>query len=597
MFKSTRFSWYLTYSWGLFLLIFIYLLCRALWVAPLHDESATYLHFIELEKLFGEGVIQDANNHLLNSFLGIVVHHFFGENFFLIRLPNVLCFAVYFSGAYTLIKSIDSTYFKIILLTAMVTVPYMNDYFAYTRGYGMAISFFTWMLVYAHKWLLEPTSKNAGLLYFFSLMAIFANLVFLVSGCLAMALVGLIHLSKIRQWHAKKQLLLFTLHFLFLLGLYPFVKFSYMLKEGGALYYGSLDGFWEVTGKTLMRYVLFYDADWQRWLWMCLIALFAFLLLYLFITKGFWGFFKEKLTVFGWFFFGNLAAIFILAKFFQVNYPEDRAGMYFIPLSILIFGFSIWRSRVARPLVFLLLFFPVTFIAHINLNTSVFTPDERISLPLYQAVKKELNSETTMSIYHTMLLNWSMYERTSKDIKFQPSTNNAFSSYYDIVINKSVFLDTADLRDYQLIYYDKPSGNMAYKRKKPLERSLFRSHEIPALHSSDEYVNILNLALSDSMQRDNLILKIKGNLDIENKYRDVKFVISTFDSKENPIRYEYFDQRWIHGADQLKFPVNINHFLGKFSSDETELRLYIWNPQHSTINFRNGEIHFYKIKE
>lgn len=69
------------YSWILFSLLMIYFVLRALFLAPLHDESATFLHFIEPEIWFGDIVMLDANNHLFNSFLGSLLHSFLEMNF------------------------------------------------------------------------------------------------------------------------------------------------------------------------------------------------------------------------------------------------------------------------------------------------------------------------------------------------------------------------------------------------------------------------------------------------------------------------------------------------------------------------------------
>lgn len=318
---------YRTYSWILFSFLIVYFALRAFFLAPLHDESATFLHFIEPEIWFGDAVMLDANNHLFNSFLGSLLHSMFGNEFFLFRLPSLLCFPIYFWGIYTFLKSIDNRFTQIILLTAAVTVVYMNDYFSYSRGYAMAISFFIWMLVYAQRFVKESRTKSLILLYFFSFLAVFSNLVFLVSACLALVLALSIHLKNIRNFAVAKNVFLLVLHIGFIYSLLPIISFGQLLKEHGALYYGSLDGFWVVTGKTLSKYVLYYDADWLKWGFIILFLLFFGLLTYLFFKRGFWKQAAKETTILSLFLFGNIVAIFILAIFMKVNYPEDRAGM------------------------------------------------------------------------------------------------------------------------------------------------------------------------------------------------------------------------------------------------------------------------------
>jgi hypothetical protein len=586
------------YSWMLFSFLMVYFVLRALFLAPLHDESATFLHFIEPEIWFGESVMLDANNHLFNSFLGSLLHSFFGNEFFLFRLPSLLCFPIYFWGIYTFLKSIDNRFTQIILLTAAVTVVYMNDYFSYSRGYAMAISFFIWMLVYAQRFVKESRTISLILLYVFSFLAVFSNLVFLVSACLALVLALIIHLKNIRNFAVVKNVFLLVVHIAFIYSLLPIISFGQLLKEHGALYYGSLDGFWIVTGKTLSKYVLYYDADWLKWFFILLFILFLGLLIYLLFKRGFWKQAAQETTILSWFLFGNIIAIFVLAIFMKVNYPEDRAGMYFIPLIILLVGFFSHEFHKWRYIQLILLFFPITAIFQLNLNTSIFTPDERFDASFYQQVKKTIDTSTTVSVYHTMALNWDLLERQTKDVvKIQPNILNEFSPLYDVIINKSSELNVRDLKDYQLLCKDLPSGFVAYKRTKPLQKIKIRSSKIGRITSNDEYINLLELKSLDSIRNEDLLVKLAGNFKIIKPFHDVRLIFTTFNAKNETVRYETYDQRWIHGANQGQFKVKINSVFKRFYPEEIEFRLYIWNPQHSKINFENGSVHFYKLKE
>ena len=576
----------------------VYFVLRALFLAPLHDESATFLHFIEPEIWFGESVMLDANNHLFNSFLGSLLHSFFGNEFFLFRLPSLLCFPIYFWGIYTFLKSIDNRFTQIILLTAAVTVVYMNDYFSYSRGYAMAISFFIWMLVYAQRFVKESRTISLILLYVFSFLAVFSNLVFLVSACLALVLALIIHLKNIRNFAVVKNVFLLVVHIAFIYSLLPIISFGQLLKEHGALYYGSLDGFWIVTGKTLSKYVLYYDADWLKWFFILLFILFLGLLIYLLFKRGFWKQAAQETTILSWFLFGNIIAIFVLAIFMKVNYPEDRAGMYFIPLIILLVGFFSHEFHKWRYIQLILLFFPITAIFQLNLNTSIFTPDERFDASFYQQVKKTIDTSTTVSVYHTMALNWDLLERQTKDVvKIQPNILNEFSPLYDVIINKSSELNVRYLKDYQLLCKDLPSGFVAYKRTKPLQKIKIRSSKIGRITSNDEYINLLELKSLDSIRNEDLLVKLAGNFKIITPFHDVRLIFTTFNAKNETVRYETYDQRWIHGANQGQFKVKINSVFKRFYPEEIEFRLYIWNPQHSKINFENGSVHFYKLKE
>lgn len=462
----------------------------------------------------------------------------------------------------------------------------------------MAISFFIWMLVYAQRFVKDSRSKSLILLYLFSFLAVFSNLVFLVSACLALFLALIIHLKNIRNFAIAKNVFLLFVHFGFIYCILPLISFGQLLKEHGALYYGSLDGFWIVTGKTLSKYVLYHDADWLKWVFVLLFILFFGILIYSFFKRGFWKQAAQETTILSWFLFGNIVAIFVLAIFMKVNYPEDRAGMYLIPLIILLVGFFSHEFYKWRYVQLILLFFPITAIMQLNYNTSVFTPDERLDESFYQQVKKSIDTSTTVSVYHTMALNWDLLERQTKDeVKIQPNILNEFSPLYDVIINKSSELNVRYLKDYQLLCEDLPSGFVAYKRTKPFQKINIRSSKINKIASNDEYINLLELKSLDSIRNEDLLIKLAGDFRIMTPFHDVKLIFTTFNSKNETVRYETYDQRWIHGANKGQFKVKINSVFKRLYPEEIEFRLYIWNPQHSKIDFENGNVHFYKLKE
>jgi hypothetical protein len=56
-------SFYTGISGTVFLGMLVYLLLRAWYVAPMHDEVATFFHFIETGHIWDDQTLADANNH------------------------------------------------------------------------------------------------------------------------------------------------------------------------------------------------------------------------------------------------------------------------------------------------------------------------------------------------------------------------------------------------------------------------------------------------------------------------------------------------------------------------------------------------------
>ena len=176
---ENNYSYFLKiYTVLLFCFIFIYLIIRALFNEPLHDEIATFFNYIETGKINGKDVIQDAQNHLLNSYISHYLYKFCGNNLFSLRIANLIAFVIYYFGIVKISKLLTDKTSQILLLTALSTVPFMIEYFAYSRGYGLGLSFFIWVLIYAVKWVNETSFKNALILYLFTFFSVFSNLIY-----------------------------------------------------------------------------------------------------------------------------------------------------------------------------------------------------------------------------------------------------------------------------------------------------------------------------------------------------------------------------------------------------------------------------------
>ena len=174
------------YLWLIGGLLTVYALLRAWFVAPLHDENATFFHFIETGAIWGKGSLLDANNHLLNSYIGRFFYNLFGENYFLFRLPTALSTGLYFGVVWKLTSSFAINWQRWLITLAIVCVPFVFDYFSYTRGYGLALFFFCCALYFLQRWLITAKYHLLISLVLCLVLSISANLTFLVSAVLVM---------------------------------------------------------------------------------------------------------------------------------------------------------------------------------------------------------------------------------------------------------------------------------------------------------------------------------------------------------------------------------------------------------------------------
>jgi hypothetical protein len=96
----------------------------------LHDEIATFFYFIQTNDFLPPNAHWDANNHVLNSFLGHLSYQFFGDAPWALRLPNVVMFPIYVLFSWKIVNKINVTIIRWCVFLALVSTTYTFEYFA-----------------------------------------------------------------------------------------------------------------------------------------------------------------------------------------------------------------------------------------------------------------------------------------------------------------------------------------------------------------------------------------------------------------------------------------------------------------------------------
>lgn len=586
-------------SWILFLGLLIYAILRAWIVEPIHDEVATYFHYIETGEIHGGRSLMDANNHLFNSWLGNLSYRWFGEHFFLFRLPAILCFCLYFWSSRKLTHNLNLGIWGEFCFVALNTIPWIFDYFSYTRGYGLAIGFFMAAILQLSLWLKAQHTGHLILLLLFLYLAVLSNLTYLITSLIIAAYIVFTTLLYAKKIGIKALMFHAFLLLVFGFALLPLIEFSFELKEAGALYYGSLDGLWWVTGKTLSRYILFYDANWLRIAYL-LIGFTGAVLLFLQWKKESWLQFLTSTSF--WLCMliaGNLFAILFLAKVMQVNYPEDRAAMYLIPLSILALTALFAQNRISQYFLVVLLFFPISFIAKLNLNTSVFSPDDRMSKAFYEAATKDLKPHETVSIYPIQQLTYAYFERKNpnRKVKHIGTLQKDFLPESDLILTKTTWLfPKDDTRAYKIVAEDPASTYIALKRKIPFKQVHLFDSVGKTKQSDEEFILFYDGPIHPEWRNKTIQINLKGDLKTDKHLNDFNIVVATDDKAGAHLRYDYQNLRWYYGENVQQFKLNYPYSAKHFLNEESRLIIYIWNPERKHFKLTRPTVQINELK-
>jgi hypothetical protein len=479
--------------------VFIYLVLRAIFVPPVHDEAATFMHYIQRDEWMPYKAHWDANNHILNSFLSAQFFKIFGQGLLPLRLASLLFFPVYVIFTYQLSRFLKNKWVRTGMLLGMLGVHNLMEYFAYSRGYAMSMALVLGAIYYLVNYLQNFQLKKLWPFYIFSFLALVANLTLFNSILILNGVVLGSFVLYNRQWLLK--LLYLVVGFVPMVGV---AILTFEMKRRGLLYYGSNKGFYEVTVWSLV--MLIYD-NWQplvAYFFIFLSAL-AVILLGIGPFKGGikkWIFLNQWL--FAFLFVGNLLATILLQALLKVNYPEDRTAMYFYFFLVLFFCFAldVVPFKKAQYLGFIWVVFPLHFFVNINFTHASYWWYEHLPQNFYQLIEAKAGKEpekTSVGGYVLMDMIWAYYNHQTGGRLNDMQTDDYPSFYYDYLLlyndNNNAFAQD----DYNTLLVSPISGIRVLERKQKIRLRLIQEIEYPnKLNNTDEFISFID---NDSLKK------------------------------------------------------------------------------------------------
>ena len=299
------------------------------------------------------------NNHFLNSFLGgLFIRLFKSDAIWIVRLPNVLIFPVFFWSIVAFRKhfSFRSNYYY--FLISLTCIVYVLDFFSLARGYGISWAFLTLALFQSFNFLQKITYRRAVFILLSWLLCISANLSYLTVATFGLGYLILLSIKN-KQWGPTIILLSGFLP------IYYFVKYAFYLKSIDKLYLGEATNFIATSIHSLSNSV-FGNENVN----LAIIAIPVFLTLLIILIR----FAIKKRTVFQEnflfqiFLCASVLSILVQNYFLGVNFPEGRAAAHLIFFFFGSIAFTMEIIRNKSITKFLIVIPLVFFISQINLS-------------------------------------------------------------------------------------------------------------------------------------------------------------------------------------------------------------------------------------
>jgi len=297
------------------------------------DEAGTYNQFVSRRLFLWYG----SNNHVLNSTLMYGFTKFFGVSQFTARLPALLGAALYIWASYRLCRLLTTSLLvRLTLFVCLVFNPFIFDHLVAARGYGLALAFLMWAMVYFAEHRMEErfllvacavSSVCAGL-------SVDANFSF---AFVSLATVAAIFLCAQRQ-QPHDWVNLLAACTLPAAAVIAIVSGATLLDyHSGQLIYGA-QSLGETFGSIIEASLFQTRFDFLGPAVFPLVGVTGLVwLLYLLVSRA-----KAKIALFGW----AAAAIFVVTvaihwtafRLFGLLLPKDRTAIYFFPLLMIAAG-------------------------------------------------------------------------------------------------------------------------------------------------------------------------------------------------------------------------------------------------------------------
>jgi hypothetical protein len=430
--------------------ILIYLITKSVLMQVTCDEAYT-VQILAPQPVWDLITYKDSytNNHIFNTLLIKGLFSMFGMNHSLARVPNILAFILYFAYYYLFSKRyIKEDWVSFMFMTVMMCNPYLLDFFALARGYGLAIGLMMGSIYYCARYVIDGELKYTPLSILMAILSVYAQFA-LLHFYLGLNLILLVH--NIKSYFTYKNTKAFAAGLMYqLLGLGLLVALIYLpitaiLKDNQIAYYGT-KGFWQDTISSLLFHSIYaqgYFSDLTLVVFKNLTsALFTIVVLYILLKLFKKTTFNIQYPVLFVVFLFISTALSVILQFHLLGnqYVTDRTALFFYPLlAMLLPIMAVWCFELKKGLgITVSLIFIIFSLNHIKRACALDYYREwwydRHTYEILDFLKTEYDKtdkKQTLRLNTTWTFNPSFtYHKAKNNLDWIADTTNIYDFYY-----------------------------------------------------------------------------------------------------------------------------------------------------------------------
>ena len=554
---------------SIFVILFIYVLLRAVLVFYVNDEIMTKNgYMIDWNFLPFTGYV-DANNHFLLSFLGGLFYRIFNsESIWVFRLPSIFAFPLFYYSLAGFGKYLKSKWSTLFLILSICLTSFFLEFFSIARGYGLSFSFMTFALLQTTYYFEEKKTRNIGLALLGWVFAIYSNL-----SLLPLALFGILILLGFSIRKDQKWGIVYCIFSLVPTAIA--VMYSLYLQKGGKLYLGAESDFYVTTIHSLT------DLMWHTgnvWLdgALTLVSLAI-------CTQYFYSLLKDRnpfssKNIFQTFLIVGVLGILLQNLIFGIFYPENRAAAYLVflffgSLTFIIDQYS-WRFIYIPVFGITLFFFWVNF----NFTHTKIYYYEHIDEELLSLIPDEVNGTPPA----TGARFWQLDDELSKRNGYPIRAFQLARSEEDTLLDYIIQLEELrpNIREkYHELHVDSISQLTLFERNQFLPRRKIKEYTLQFDGNNMFY------DLTPTLRQSPIFVRCIGSFTDMNIEKTHQIIFSVEDSVTHEV-YSYggvgpLTSAKIAPDKSIKF--DFVYTINEFPSSAI-LKTYIFNPREDSIS-------------
>lgn len=536
----------------------------------------------------------DANNHVINSFLGHISYLTFGKSLLVLRLPNVLSLGLFLTYLIKFKRIYKTSTAWFLFFLTLVSCHFLIDFFNLCRGYGLSMAFMTGTIYHTIRYTQKLSIKHLIAACIFLSASIWSNLSLLVfSGAvLAILLLNILY-SVILDYSVSRILsIVVSLTIFLLLPLGYAIHYSLALQSFGALYFGGAEGFWATTVADLSYQI----STGQTWGWPFFHIAFSIYGLAGILSlqrkqRNFNALLSHSLLCL------TVSGTVLLHILMDVKYPLDRAALHFFILFVLSLFQSIDQTprllhQIAAILPTILM---IHFASMFGFSYSTRWKTEAVPAAFYQALVawQEVHDRpptVSASIFQTTNL---CFQDALKESVLLPNlVPEANSKYSDFIVytNRLSKLDSIDylLANYDTFLFEPSIPTVLFKRHEATERVLIDSQPIESKSSTELYIDLADITLDCKTQCK--AFRVDIEIEARSEYIPLKWLLTTrYDANGEILGLNYSDFQLAASNVQNSKILKVSHLIERQISVIQALKIYVHNPNKKAIEIKWGQ--------